>query len=211
MPGDIKRQIIESGKLLYRRGMINALEGNVSMRVGDVVYITPSRRCKELLTEDDILGVDMDGRVVEGTGMPSSEVKMHLAAYRLRPDIGGCIHCHSPFATAFAINNQPIVTDAYPEMIVLFGQVPVVPYGTPSTDAIHAGLGLYLHEYDAVLMGNHGVTTVGTDAYDAFLRAEAVESIAKTLYLARTMGREHSLDAENLAVLRAMRRAARGQ
>jgi len=201
----ILEDILAVGRRLYERGMINAYEGNVSARIGDVVYITPTSTCKENLTVEMLAGLRLsDGVQVVGKKKASSEAKLHLAAYRLRADVMGVVHDHSPYCTAYSINGMAIETLAYPEMTIAHNKIPVVPYGTPSTDAIHAGLGTFTPHYDLMLLGNHGLVALGTDVWDAYYKAEAAEAIAKTLHLARQLGPEDALPPEEIAVLRQM-------
>lgn len=134
---------------------------------------------------------------------------MHLAAYRNRPDIKSVIHAHPPYATAFAVANKPIETKAYPEMIVLFGKIPLAAYGTPSTDEIHYGMDQYVKDYDIILLANHGVIAFGSNAYDAFFKLESAEGIAKVLTLAAQLGGEKELPQNKLEELYEMRKKFR--
>lgn len=203
---NIKQQLVEIAKLMYSRNMVNAFEGNISFKQEDRVFITPSAVCKGFLTPDMIVVTDLEGNKVEGDYKASSELKLHLAAYRLRNDIKGVVHAHTPYATAYALANKPIETKAYPELIALFGKVPVAAYGTPSTDEIYAGINEHIMEYDIILLANHGVMAVGKDSYEAYFKLEAVESIAKTLFLANQLGGVRELPEEKLQELYAMRK-----
>ena len=113
------------------------------------------------------------------------------------------VHNHSIYATAHAINGMPIVSDALTEMNVTFGQVPVVPYGTPGTDRIYKDFDKYLGNYSAVLLANHGVLAFGTGLEKAFSVAEAVEKVAQTLYIAKQLGQPSPIPAEEVKGLRA--------
>jgi len=197
----IKKQIVEISKIMYEKGMVNAFEGNISVLYKNKVYITPSAICKGFLTEEMIVAVDLSGNVIEGGYKPSSELKLHLAAYRFRPDINSVIHAHSPYATAFAVANKPIETKAYPEMIALFGKVPLADYGTPSTDEIYYGVEKHIIDYDVILLANHGIMSVGKDVYDSFFKLESAESIAKVLLLTNLLGGEKNLPEDKLSEL----------
>jgi L-fuculose-phosphate aldolase len=205
MTNIFKKQICEVAKMMYDRRMVNTFEGNISIRENNKIYITPSATCKGFLSEETIVVTDMDGNIIEGTGKPSSEIKLHIAAYRLRKDISSVVHAHTPYATAYAIANKPIETKAYPELIAIFGKVPIARYGTPSTDEIYAGIDEYIYEYDVLLLANHGIMSVGSDALDAYYKIEAVESIAKTLTIAKMHGGEKELPADELEKLYLMR------
>ncbi|MFZ5985829.1 MAG: class II aldolase/adducin family protein [Bacillota bacterium] len=202
----IREQIVKISKLMYDKGMANAYAGNVSVREGDSIYITPSGISKGFLAEDMIVQTDMNGYVIEGMYKPSSEIKLHLAAYRKRSDVRSVIHAHPVYATAYAVANKPIETMAYAEMIMFFDKIPLAKYGTPSSDEIYQGMEEYIDEYDIILLANHGVVTVGEDVFDAFFKLEAAEGIAKTLTIAHMIGGEKSLPEEKLKELDEIRR-----
>lgn len=201
----LKGQLIEVARLAYNKGIVNAYEGNLSLRNGDRVYITPSGVSKGLLDEDMVVVTDLKGNILEGTLKPSSEIRLHLFSYRRRPDIGGVVHAHAPYTTAYAVANRPIETKAYPEMIMLFDKIPLADYGTPSTDEIFQGVEKYIENYDAILLANHGIMTAGKSVADAFFKLEAAESIARVLTLAKILGGEKDLPARKLQELYDMR------
>ena len=208
---ELKEKVIEIAKKLYERQLVNANEGNVSLRDGGLVYITPSQVCKELLTPDMIVVTDLAGNQVEGNLKPSSEIKLHLHIYSLRDDIGGIVHDHSPFATAYAISRRPIESKAYTEMIYFYDKIPVVDYGAPGTDKIVKGIGEYINRTDVMLLANHGLVAVGKDVYDAYLKAEAVETLAKTITISRLIGGECPLSPAELDEMAEMRRKKLGK
>ena len=202
---EIKTQIIETVKREYQMQMVNMFEGNVSARVGDRVFITPSQVSKEVMTEDMLIEMDLEGNIIyqpEGY-KPSSERMMHLEVYRLRPDVTAVVHNHSLYATAYAMNNLPLESDSLTEMNITFGTVPVVPYGTPGSDRIYKDFEKYLGNRYAVLLGNHGVLTFGSSLTLAYSYAEAVEKIAQTMYVARQIGQEVKIPKEEVEALRA--------
>lgn len=201
---ELKQEIVEVVKKEYRFQMVNMFEGNVSAVYGDKMLITPSQVNKEIMTPEMIIETDLEGNILyRPEGMhPSSEMKMHLEVYRVRPDVRAVVHNHSLYATAYAINNMPIVSDALTEMNITFGQVPVVPYGTPGTDRIYKDFDRYLGNYSAVLLANHGVLSFGPSLEKAFSVAEAVEKVAQTLYLAKQLGEPSPIPEEELKALR---------
>lgn len=205
LPDEIKKQIVEIARLMYSKNMVNTFEGNISARYNDKIYITPSGKCKGFLDTEMIAVTDLNGNVEEGK--PSSEIKLHLEAYRLRPDIQGVVHAHTPYSTAFALANKPIETKAYPELITFFGEIPLVKYGTPSTNEIFEGLHEHILSHDVVLLANHGVMAAGKDVFDAFFKLEAVESIAKVLYLSQSLGGEKELSADKLEEIYRLKKA----
>jgi len=210
---NIVSDILEVSKAMYNKGMVDAYCGNVSVRDGDRVYVTPSNVCKGYLKPEMIVAVDLQGNVLEAADgyKPSSEVKMHLAAYALRGDITSVIHTHAPYATAHAIACKPIVTNSYTEMIVGFDKIPVASYGTPSTDEIHAGFADVIFLTDVFLIAHHGIVSVGKDVYDAMFKMESVEAITKALTIAHTLGGEAPLSKERIDELYAVRKTFFGK
>ena len=211
MDKTIRSEIIRVSKIMYEKNMVNAMEGNVSIKDGGRIYITPASVCKGYLEEDMLVVVNESGDVVEGTYKPTSEMNLHLACYRLRPDITSVVHSHSPYATAHAIADKPIKSEAYPELMVVFDHIPVVAYGTPSTDEIHAGLGVYIDKADVLLLSRHGIVSVGRDIMDAFFKIEAAESIAKALIFAKLLGGEVPLSGSQIDTLYQMRKKNYGK
>jgi len=201
---NIKQKIVDTVKKEYRFQMVNMFEGNVSARLGDRVFITPSQVDKEIMTAEMIIETDLSGKIIyQPEGLkPSSELKMHLEVYRIRPDVRAVVHNHSTYATAFAVNGMPLVSEALTEMNLTFGEIPVVPYGTPGTEKIYKDFDKYLGNRRAVLLANHGVLAFGADLPTAYSNAEAVEKIAQTLFIARQMGQESKIPSEEIAALR---------
>ena len=201
----IANDVIRAAKLLYERGLVNAYEGNVSARIpGDRLLITPSQVCKAELTGSDLVEVDiLTGETVSAANnrVASSEVKMHICCYLTRADIMGVAHAHPVHATAFALCGMPIETRAYPEMMVLYGKIPICAYGRPSTQSLCAGIPEALSSYDAFLLANHGLTTTGASAMEAAYKLEGIESIASTLIKARSMGGEKALPVDEVEAL----------
>ncbi len=205
--GKIRKDILRVSHLMYQNRLVNAYEGNVSVRSGSNLYFTPSGICKGFLEEDMIIVTDMGGKVLsakQGYKL-TSEAKMHLEVYRLREDVFSVVHTHSPWATAYAIANKPIQTKAYPEMIVLFDKIPVAKYGTPSTDEIYSDFHRLFKDRDVILLANHGLVSSGKDVFDAYFKNEAVESCAKTLAIADMIGGPAELDNSELEKLYSIR------
>lgn len=203
---EAKESIVKTARELYRRNMLNLFEGNVSMRFEDRYLITPSQTDKETMTPDMIVEIDAEGTILNpecGT-RPSSEYKMHVEAYRIRPDVNACIHNHSTYATAFAVAGKPIRTRGFAEMLEIFQEVPVVPYGTPGTARISEGFLQYLPDYSALLLENHGFLAVAPTMPLAFAICEAIEKTAKILILAQLLGGEKPLPDEEVELLKNM-------
>ena len=127
-----RSEICEMGRRIYQRAFVAANDGNLSARLGDDrVLCTPTGVSKGFLTQEMLAICDMDGTQVSGPIKISSEIRMHLEAYRLRPDIAAVVHAHPPTATGFAVAGLDLTECVLPEVIVLLGGVPLAPYGTP--------------------------------------------------------------------------------
>jgi L-fuculose-phosphate aldolase len=199
----IKEEVALIARTIYSGGMVSMYEGSVSARLDSMVFITPKLQSKETLTADMIVEADMQGNMnCDSTPYrPSSDLKMHLEAYGVRHDAAAVVHTHSPFATAFAVCGKGIETVGSPETLSIHGEVPCLPYGTPGTDAVYALFEKYLPDFNTLLLANHGLIAVGADLVQAFSRAEGIESLARTLLLARMCGGEVPLPAEEVAFL----------
>lgn len=182
------REVIEISRRLDEKNFVNAFEGNVSIKRAGLVYITPASKSKATLTEEMIAIIDEKGNQIGGKYKPSSELPMHTNTYPMRADIGAVIHCHSPYLTAHALCGIPVESKAYPEMMGIYKKIEIAPYGTPGTDAIIEGVGPLLQNRNIVLLGNHGVLSVGKTLVDAYNTLEAAEAIAKVLFIARQIG-----------------------
>jgi L-fuculose-phosphate aldolase len=205
----LRREIVQVCRRLYERGLIAGGEGNVSARRDEsTLLVTPAGASKVDVAEDELVVVDRAGNPVAGSGRASSELGMHLRIYDRRPDVGAVVHAHPPFATAFAVAGEDLMSPVLPEIVVLIGGVPLVPYATPGSPALAAAIEPFLGLHDAFLMANHGATSFGSTLSIAHQRMESLEHAARTLCLARTLGRVTTLtDAQRDALLE-IRRAA---
>lgn len=184
------KEILDVCRRLDQRCLVNAYEGNVSVRRDGYIYITPTGKNKAFLTEEMIAVFEEETmKQVGGIYPASSEMLLHTNAYKTRPDVFGVIHAHPTMLTAYSLCNKAIETKAYPEMIGNFKKIECAPYGRPGTDEIFDVAREYVLKSDIVLLGNHGVITVGKDVYDAMNKVEAAEAIAKVLYYAERVGK----------------------
>ncbi len=205
----LRRDIVRVCRRLYERGLIAGGEGNVSARRdAETLLVTPAGASKADVGEDDLVVVDLAGRPVAGSGRASSELGMHLRIYERRPDAGAVVHAHPPFATAFAVAGEDLMSPVLPEIVVFLGGVPLVPYATPGSPALAAAIEPFLELHDAFLMANHGATSFGSTLSFAHQRMESLGHAARTLFLAKALGRVTELtDAQRDALLQ-LRRAA---
>jgi L-fuculose-phosphate aldolase len=196
--GRLREEIVAVGRRLYERGLIGGSEGNVSARLpGGRVLATPAGASKGFLTPDALVVTDLSGRPLGG-GRASSELRMHLKIYALREDVGAVVHAHPPTATGFAIAGRPLDECVVPEVIATLGQVPIVPYGTPSTEELPDRMAPWVASHDALLLANHGAVTYGSTLGRAIDRMESIEQAARSLLVAHLLGRVNRLSREEV-------------
>jgi L-ribulose-5-phosphate 4-epimerase len=177
---------------LVRYQLVTWTAGNVSARVPgeDLFVIKGSGVSYDELTWEGITVCDLDGGVVDGVKAPSSDTAAHAYVYRNRPDVGGQVHTHSPYATAWAARGEEIPCVLTAMADEFGGPVPVGPFALIGDDSIGEGIVATLdgHRSPAVLMRNHGVFTIGRDARAAVKAAVMTEDVARTVHLSRQAG-----------------------
>jgi L-fuculose-phosphate aldolase len=196
MNQEIIHEIIKVAKRMDEKNMVNAFEGNISVKKDGLIYITPTHMNKAFLEEFMIAVIDQDGKQIGGTMKPSSELIMHTLAYKTRLDIGSVVHCHAPFLTAHAICHKEVSSNAYPEMMGNFKVIKVAPFGRPHGESIIKNALPFLEKSDIILLGNHGVLALGKTVMAAMNKVEAAESIARILFLAEKLGTPVDLSKE---------------
>ncbi|MEA5052613.1 MAG: L-ribulose-5-phosphate 4-epimerase [Propionicimonas sp.] len=188
----LRSEVADLHQELIRWNLVVWTAGNVSARVpgADLFVIKPSGVRYQELTADKMVVCDLDGNLVEGEYVPSSDTISHAYVYRHMPAVGGVVHTHSSYATAWACRREPI-----PPVISMVadefgGEIPVGPLARVGDDAIGRGIveTLANSRSKAVLMANHGVFTIGKDALNAVKAAAMCEEVAKTVHLARELG-----------------------
>ena len=181
---------------LVKNALVVWTGGNVSGRVpgADLFVIKPSGVEYADLAPENMILCDLDGQVIPGTPgsdrSPSSDTAAHAYVYRHMPDVGGVVHTHSTYATAWAARNEAIPCVITAMADEFGGPVPVGPFAIIGDDSIGRGIVETLtgHRSRAVLMANHGPFTIGRDARDAVKAAVMVEDVARTVHLARAGG-----------------------
>ena len=202
----LKREIVEVGKRVYQRGYVASNDGNISARLDDKrIVITPTGVSKGFMAPEDLIVVDMDGKVVSGTKKPSSEVFMHLSVYKHRSDVNSVCHAHPPYATGFAVAGIPLDKCILPEVIIVLGGIPVVEYGTPGTSEFFQPVLKIIDKYDAYLLANHGALTIGKDVVNAYHKMETLEHFAHIAFVAQQLGHMNVLNAEQVRKLTDLR------
>jgi L-ribulose-5-phosphate 4-epimerase len=177
---------------LPRNELVIWTAGNVSARVPDtdLLVIKPSGVGYDELTPDAMVITDLHGALVEGDRSPSSDTAAHAYVYRHMPHVGGVVHTHSRYATAWAAIGEPIPCVLTMIADEFGGPIPVGPFALIGDDSIGRGIvdTLTDHRSRAVLMRSHGPFTIGRDAPDAVKAAVMLEDVARTVFLARQLG-----------------------
>lgn len=202
----LKKLMCDIGHRIWLKGFCAGNEGNHSVRIGeDRVLCTPTGVSKGFMTPEDICVVDMNGKQVEPNArgrQRTSEVLIHLAIYKHRPDVRAVVHSHPPHATAFAIANIPLPEGIHPEAEVFLGRVPIARYATPSKpDLADSLLPLIGPETNTVLMGNHGTVTFDQDLMGAYYKLEILDAYSRILLLCKQLGRAKTLSAQQMTEL----------
>jgi len=199
----LREQLYELHLELPRNNLVAWTSGNVSARDSETgfVVIKPSGVRYEHLRPEQMVVVEVDGSIIEGKLSPSSDTASHLYIYRNRPDVGGIVHTHSPYATAFAAVNRPIPVYLTAQADEFGGPIPCGGFALIGSEEIGKVVIEAIGASPAVLLKNHGVFTIGKDAEAAVKAAVMVEDVARTTWLALQLGQPDEIAAEDIAKL----------
>jgi L-fuculose-phosphate aldolase len=179
--------MVEVGRRLYARQLINGGEGNLSCRLGPHrLLCTPAGVNKGFLSEDQLVVTDLEGETFLQLRSPSSELLLHLACYQERPDCVAVVHAHPPHAVALTLAQEPLLA-CMPEAITALGDVPTAGYATPGTNRVAESVRPHLRKAECVLMERHGALCMGfghRGLYDACDKMEMLEGVARVQLLA---------------------------
>jgi L-fuculose-phosphate aldolase len=182
-------EVLAAAKDMLRKGLTAGTSGNVSARTDDGhVVITPSSIDYEEMTLADLVVLDLDGKVVEGTKSPSSEKSVHLASYRRYPEIGSVIHAHPVYASMFAVAREPIPAVIDEFAVFVGGAVPCAEYAMTGTDQLGENAADCLASVGSALLASHGTVTVAGSAAQAIHQLGVVERAAQIVWGARVLG-----------------------
>ncbi len=207
---EARKQIVEVGRWLYEKDLIVATDGNLSVKLNNRIIATPSGVSKGFLKENELVVVDLEGNKITGSGKPSTELKMHLEVYKVRPDVQAVVHAHPPKCTAFTIAGVPLTQCVMPEVVVSLGAIPTAPYATPSTDEVVLSIREPIQQTDAVMLDRHGSLTVGDTIYTAYRKLEKMEHAAEVMMYARMLGGVQTLSTNEVDKLMALRSSTYG-
>jgi len=170
-----KRIVVDSCKRMAGEELVKGTWGNVSMRNGDKVYITPSGFPYDIMREDDIMVIDLEGNVLEGTHSPSSEWKLHIAIYKKREDVGFILHTHPVYSSIASVTMDAVPSLIEDSAMICGPEIKVAQYGDPGSWDLANNAVEALGENSAVIMRSHGLVNVGQRFSEAFASAKVTE------------------------------------
>lgn len=185
---ELRQAVVDVCRRMHGRGYIAAKDGNVSVRWGDGLLVTPSGRPKGFLRPEDLVRVAVDGTPAPGQShQPSSELGMHLAVFHARADVQAVVHAHPPAAVAHTVAGISLEAPLMPEALVELGRVPTVPFTHPGTPEVAARIREVIAAHDVIMLSRHGSLTVGPDLETAYGRLEVLEHTARVSVYARSL------------------------
>ena len=198
----LRQEVCDLHAQLTRYQLVIWTAGNVSARVPghDLMVIKPSGVDYDALTAGDIVVCDLHGNLVDGHLAPSSDTAAHAYVYRHMPEVGGVVHTHSTYATAWAARGEPIPCVLTMIADEFGGDIPIGPFALIGDDSIGRGIvdTLAGSRSSAVLMRNHGVFTIGKDALSAVKAAVMCEDVARTVHIARQLGEPERIEPHHV-------------
>lgn len=206
----LRAEIVRIGRRMHAQELVDGTSGNISARLApDRILTTPTGLAKGFLEPEQLIVVNMQGEVVKaGPGLrPTSELLMHLEAYRRRPDVNGVVHAHPITAVALSIAGVSLAECMVPEAVVVLGLIPTTPYANPSSEENQRAVAEVIVGHDALVLQYHGTLTVGSDVNEAYLRLETLEHTAKIVALTKLLGGGPALAPEQVSKLLGARQA----
>ncbi|MFO8017212.1 MAG: class II aldolase/adducin family protein [Promethearchaeia archaeon] len=186
----IRNEIINAGKTLFEKGVVENNEGNISVRYGrkEELFITPTANNYQKCTPEEIVHMDFDGTALSKGKLPSTESKLHVDLYEARRKAKCVIHTHSRYATILSVVHKSIPIIMEEQIIYLGGSIDMAPYGEAHTENIGEAALQALGKKNAALLANHGVVVCGKSVANAVKAAELVEKLAQVYWGALQVG-----------------------
>lgn len=188
----LREEMVRIGQLMHQRNYVTATDGNLSVRLGpDRFLVTPSGLSKGFMRPEQMVVIDWDARPADSTPSalkPSSEILLHLEAYRQRPDIQAVVHAHPLHAITLSMAGISLMKYPLPEVIVTLGVVVTTDYATPASPEGAAVIRDLIRNHDALVLQRHGSVTVGSSLFDAYLKLEKLENSAEVTYKLLALG-----------------------
>ena len=184
----LKEELIEYGRLAGCKNFTPGYSGNFSARYEDKILISSSGSSNAYLSEDELVLMDYDGNLIQGSKKPSSEKMLHVEFYKQRPDVNYILHVHSPYLSSFACSHIALDEPIMAENVFYFGQIPLAEYGLPGSMDLVEKTSKYFKDYNAVLMANHGFIVGDKTIQDAYFKLELAESYAQVVLNTKVLG-----------------------
>lgn len=186
----LRAEIIRTGRKLWERGYVDGNGGNISVRLGaKYVLCTPTMMSKRDMQPADICLSDLEGNILAGDRLRTSELLLHLQIYRANPRARAVVHCHPPYATAFSLTGTAPPIGLITEYEIFIGPSAVAQYETPGTQAFAESILPFVHNHNTILLANHGVVCWSDTVTHAEWLAEILENYCKTCLIAQQIGK----------------------
>ena len=186
----LRAEIITVGRKLWERRYVDGNGGNISVRLGPrYVLCTPTMMSKRDMQPADICLSDMDGNILAGGRPRTSELLLHLEIYKANPKAQAVVHCHPPYATAFAMTGSAPPAGFISEYEVFIGPAAVAPYETPGTKVFAESVLPFVRDHNAILLTNHGIVCWADTVTHAEWLAEILDTYCKTYVIAQQIGK----------------------
>lgn len=183
-----RREIIDIGQRMYRNGFVTGSSGNISVKLNpEEILITSRGSNLGDLQNDDLLISDMKGLLRSNRSI-TSEAPLHIEVYKQQSDVNAAIHAHPPYVIALSLAGVSIEDDLLPEVIMVLGKVPTAMFAVPTTEESAEVIRPLITDHNAIILDRHGSLTVGSTLKQAWQRLELLETAAKIIYRARTLG-----------------------
>lgn len=186
----LRAEILRVGRKLWERQYVDGNGGNISCRLGTkYVLCTPTMMSKRDMEPADICLSDLEGNIVAGDRLRTSELLLHLEIYRANPRARAVVHCHPPYATAFALTGTPPPVGLISEYEIFIGPAALSRYETPGTQAFAETVLPFVQDHNTILLANHGVVCWSDTVTHAEWLVEILESYCKTCVIAKQIGK----------------------
>jgi L-fuculose-phosphate aldolase len=183
---------------MYKLGWAFNQGGCISIRISEDTFLYNPIHSKDLVSESDLVTMNMDGQKVGGDLEPDSGELLHIGIYGNREDVRAVVHAHPPYSTVYSLQNRPMDKCIFTDQILSLGSVPVVEYGSPGSKEIPDNLIKYLPNNNAFLLANHGAVTVGKDIYEAWDRMECLELTSQVYLFSKLLNKVDAISEENV-------------
>lgn len=197
----LTNQIIDVCNRLDQKGFVANHDGNISVKFDGKFLATPTAEAKAKITKEMVILLNEKGEKIEGFAGVFSEIKLHMAAYKIRPDAVCVVHAHPPFSTARGLVGLPLIPNLPEAIISLGGNIPVAPFAMPGEKINDELITEAFKVSDIIMMAGNGVLAIGDDLEQAFLRIELLEHLAKIDYYAKSMGQPMTICETNMKKL----------